>query len=94
MNTGANELNKDSELSQEWLDWLDKKHERGSLKQFISNVLQRIVEMFTPSSELRIFAGRDQHGNTYYRVYDVLTHEFYHFESENDVRIWLEGRYY
>lgn len=94
MSTNTNGFNTDSGFAQEWFELVDESPRRWSLKQAIHSLWHSLIELFAPSSELKIFTGRDRHGETYYKVYDVLSHEFHCFESENEVRIWLEQRYY
>ncbi|MBE9108195.1 hypothetical protein IQ273_02010 [Nodosilinea sp. LEGE 07298] len=94
MSTNTNGLNTDSGFAQEWFELVDERPKRWNFRQAVHRIWHGVIELFTPSSELKIFTGRDRYGNTYYRVYDVLTQGFHRFESEDEVRIWLEQRYY
>ncbi len=94
MSTNTNGFRTDSGFAEEWFELVDKNPKKWSLKQIIRRVWHGLIELFSPSSELRIFTGRDRHDNTYYRVYDVSTQDFHRFESEDEVRVWLEQRYY
>jgi hypothetical protein len=94
MSTNTNGFSTDSNFTQEWFELVDAKPGKWNIKQIIHRIWHSVTELFAPSSELRVFTGRDRYGNTYYRVYDALTQDFHRFESENEVRIWLEQRYY
>lgn len=94
MSTNTNGFNTGSGFAEEWFELVDESPKKWSFKQILHRVWHSLIELFAPSSELRIFTGRDRHGNTYYRVYDVSTQDFHRFESEDEVRIWLEQRYY
>lgn len=58
-----------------------------TLGQILSDLLIR-------SSEPMISERRDYDGSRYYQVYDPVYEEIYRFASEDEVRIWLEQRYY
>lgn len=45
-------------------------------------------------SEPRITQKRDRWGNTYYQVYDPVSGFSSAFHTEEEVRIWLDRRYY
>jgi len=94
MTTNTNDIQPDSGFSHDWFEVIDESSRRWNFKQVIHRIWSSVTELFSPSSELRIFTGRDRHGNTYYRVYDVLTQDLHRFESEDEVRIWLEQSYY
>jgi len=61
-----------------------------ALKQFG----ERLVQLVLGSHEVQVWQGRDRHGNMYWRVYDPVTKASDSFSSVNEVRIWLEQRYY
>jgi hypothetical protein len=45
-------------------------------------------------AEPKIRRKHDRHGNTYFRVYDPSTATTHTFTSEQEVRAWLDQRYY
>ncbi|MDJ1181462.1 hypothetical protein PJF56_21590 [Roseofilum sp. BLCC_M91] len=53
-----------------------------------------LVAVWWYSAEPRIIQKKDTHGNWIYRVYDPLTHQHFMCDSEQEVRVWLEERYY
>lgn len=53
-----------------------------------------LVAVWWYSEEPRITQKQDKNGNWIYRVYDPLTHQHFICDSEQEVRVWLEERYY
>jgi len=64
------------------------------LGQYIGQVWHEIVLKLTPSNDPQIYEKRDRHGNTYFHVYDPLTGLSSTFSSEDEIRIWLDQRFY
>jgi hypothetical protein len=50
--------------------------------------------ILTQSSDLSVTQRRDDFGNESFRVYDPMTRKYSAFSSEQEIRIWLEQRYY
>jgi hypothetical protein len=57
-------------------------------------VVQRLRESFIGSNELRIWQSCDRFGNTWWHVYDPVTGKHSSVASEEELRIWIEKRYY
>lgn len=61
------------------------------------NALQQVghalVRFLTDGQSPRIQA-RQEGGQLVWRVYDPVSHQTKRFYSEDELRIWLEGRYY
>ncbi|WP_204137453.1 hypothetical protein [Halomicronema sp. CCY15110] len=55
---------------------------------------QSLWRYFVGSTAPRIQRRHDRAGRLYYRVYDPVDQRHYTFDSEPEVRVWLEGRYY
>lgn len=53
-----------------------------------------LLNYFAGSQEPRITAKQDEAGQLYYAVYDPVGRTHYRFDSEQEVRVWLDGRYY
>lgn len=94
MNTQPEEFKTGYTFASQLLEVSDQRTQTFNLARLAHGVWTRFIELFAPSSDVRIFTGCDRHGITYYRVYDVSTQDFHHFESEDELRIWLENRYY
>ncbi|MCU0565192.1 MAG: hypothetical protein MUF49_01160 [Oculatellaceae cyanobacterium Prado106] len=60
----------------------------------LTQQIQAWVEKLSRGSEPRIEHGRDRQGHSYLKVYDPLTGKTAYFQSSQEVRIWLEQRYY
>lgn len=60
-----------------------------------AGVAHRAVAFLTGEgySEPRIQENRDRTGNVYFSVVDPITNQVQPFESEHEVRVWLENRY-
>lgn len=72
-----------------------------NLKILSMKILSLIVNIFrwtgqillAKKNEPYIKQKRDRHGNLYWQVYDFTTNKSYTFDSERDVRAWIEERY-
>lgn len=53
-----------------------------------------LLSAFSGSSEPKIYQRHDRHGNIYFKVYDPVTHQIGTFNTEQEVRVWLDQRYY
>ncbi|HEY9661724.1 MAG TPA: hypothetical protein V6C65_24980 [Allocoleopsis sp.] len=54
----------------------------------------RLIAPFMDRSEPKITQKRDRWGNVYYQVYDPTSGFSSAFQTEEEVRIWLDRRYY
>jgi hypothetical protein len=59
----------------------------------LSKLLRDIVTTLT-TSELQVWQKRDRHGYTCWYAYDPMTATHTCFGSEDDMRVWIEQRYY
>lgn len=66
---------------------------RFRVKEWMGEWGSAIVRFLLRGGEPTIAQKRDCAGNLYYKVYDPVTQQHYTFDSELEVRIWLEGRY-
>ncbi|MGD1860696.1 MAG: hypothetical protein ACFB0E_12090 [Leptolyngbyaceae cyanobacterium] len=65
----------------------------SQLKQLVSHWGQSLIRWLTAGAMPRI--TKTMQGNvTVWRVYDPTSHQTHYFDQENDLRIWLEKRYY
>lgn len=55
--------------------------------------LALIINFLVNGSEPKIYQKQNRHGEIYFRVYDPFTQRYYKFNSEQEVRVWLEERY-
>lgn len=53
-----------------------------------------VLEILTRSPEPKIYEKHDRNGKLYFQVYDPITHQSSTFNTEQEVRIWLDQRYY
>jgi hypothetical protein len=54
----------------------------------------RIVDLFTPTREPIIKERIDRYGHTSWRIYDPLTNQTVTLDSQKEVLVWLDERYY
>ena len=69
----------------------------GKLREKIVKELHDLGNRQTRSqinSEPKIWDKKDGYGNTYFRVYDPQSDRYIYFNSEDEVRWWLDKRYY
>ena len=53
-----------------------------------------VAAIFVQSSEPKIYQKRDRFGNLYFQVYDPQTGRSSVFNTEAEVRFWIDQRYY
>ena len=59
----------------------------AQIKHSLANFLKK-------TNEPQIISRRNNHGDVYFKVYDPKTKWTGTFNSEQEVRIWLDERYY
>jgi hypothetical protein len=59
-----------------------------------SGLWQRLINALVGNREPQIFHRRDRQGHSYLEVYDPTSGQVHRFETTQEVRVWLEGRYY
>ena len=59
----------------------------AQIQQLLANFLSRV-------NEPKIVAQKNSYGKVYFKVYDPQTKWTGTFSSEQEVRIWLDQRYY
>lgn len=60
----------------------------------LGSILLSILNTLSGNEEPQIRQNRDRSGEIFWRVYDPTTGESARFNSELEVRFWLEQRYY
>lgn len=60
----------------------------------LKQIWNRIVKSMTATNEPTIASGRGKSGNTYWVIHDPLLGCRVFFNSETEVRVWLDKRYY
>lgn len=73
----------------------DKSSKQNSIKlPSLEQLWNSILDSLTRSQEPRIYQKYGRSGNLYFEVYDPIAHQTSTFNSEQEVRIWLDQRYY
>jgi hypothetical protein len=60
----------------------------------LSQVLEAYFELIFKANEPIIYESKSKFGSVYWTVYDPVSGRKVLFDSETDVRVWLERRYY
>ena len=60
----------------------------------LHRIWDSLVNALANSSDPKITQRWDKLGNSYYQVYDPMTGRSGTFGSEQEIRFWLEERYY
>ncbi|MDB9528202.1 hypothetical protein PN498_19575 [Oscillatoria sp. CS-180] len=68
---------------------------RVDVRHLLGQLGQALLNFFVGSQEPRIIAKRDRNGYFLnYEVYDPVSRSRYVFDSEQELRVWLDQRYY
>jgi uncharacterized protein YaeQ len=70
-----------------------------NLKKFnflagLGQILAAVLRALSGTNEPQVWQKCDRSGETFWHVYDPDTRQFARFNSELEVRFWLEQRYY
>lgn len=60
----------------------------------LGHVWQSVLAIAAGNQEPRVKQHSDRHGNPFWNVYDPVSGQLARFNSEEEVRLWLEQRYY
>lgn len=66
----------------------------STLTSKISRILHRLIESIVAVNELRIYSLRSKSGSAYWAIRDPIAGHKVFFDSEQEVREWLDKRYY
>lgn len=61
---------------------------------FINKICQGFVTLINHASELKVWQSRDRKGHTWWNAYDPTTGNSISLDSEAEMRMWIEERYY
>lgn len=94
MNTTTRNPNSELNRQRQRLETLVQPVQRPSgLGRALSNVGDRLLNFFTGTEELRIWQST-RNGHQVWFAHDPVTNRTRSFYSEQDVRHWLDNRYY
>jgi hypothetical protein len=60
----------------------------------LKSIFQLFIPFFTNGNEPRIWTTTDRDGNTTWHAYDPVSDRTRSLDSESEMRIWIEQRYY
>lgn len=61
--------------------------------QSLTSIMAIFVNAFASPTEPKIWQKKDAEGNIIWQTYDPVTGDQARFDTEQEVRIWLEKRY-
>lgn len=61
---------------------------------WLKPLLTKFLNFMTGNESIQIVQRRDRYGDTYWDAYDPATHSHHRFDTEQEVRIWLDQRFY
>lgn len=65
-----------------------------SLIAKLNIVWQPIVYALTRRAEVRVWAVKTRQGQVFWKAYDPVSGRTFSFTSEDEVRLWIDQRYY
>ncbi|MFB2895737.1 hypothetical protein ACE1CI_22750 [Aerosakkonemataceae cyanobacterium BLCC-F50] len=66
----------------------------AKLATFINKICEGFVTLINHASELKVWQSRDRKGHTWWNAYDPTTGNSISLDSEAEMRMWIEDRYY
>jgi len=60
----------------------------------LNSIWQHLVKSLIQGQELKIWQSTDRFGNTHWYAYDPMTSSSVTRDSEAEMRVWVEQRYY
>ncbi|MBD1910814.1 MULTISPECIES: hypothetical protein [unclassified Leptolyngbya] len=61
---------------------------------WLQPLLTKLLNFFTGNQSVCIEQRRDRNGNSFWYAYDPATRSHHQFDTEQEVRIWLDQRFY
>jgi hypothetical protein len=71
-----------------------KQVKESKVVSLLNNLWQHIVTAITKRQEPQIWQSTDRYGNIWWHGYDPVTDSSVSRDSEDEMRVWLEERYY
>ena len=56
--------------------------------------IKKLIHALTRGHELQVWQKKDRNGNTYWQAFDPKTRRSTSLNSEAEMQIWIEQRYY
>lgn len=85
--------NYDLERQRQRLEALVQAQPTSPLVKAMQHLGHALVRFLT-NGQSPVIRQRWQHGCLVWQVYDPVSHRTQRFHSEDELRVWLEGRYY
>ncbi|MDJ0724887.1 MAG: hypothetical protein QNJ38_07230 [Prochloraceae cyanobacterium] len=62
--------------------------------EYLKKLKKALINFSSPQTEPKIIRKSDRQGNSYFQVYDPHNRHYATFNSEREIRIWLERSHY
>lgn len=67
---------------------------KSNFTTLINKICQGVVTLINHASELRVWQSSDRKGHSWWNAYDPTTGKSISLDSEAEMRMWIEERYY
>lgn len=68
--------------------------DRAAISRRLSAAIEALLSSFVGSNQPQVRMACDRQGQLYWQVYDPVNRAHHRFDTEDEVRVWLEQRYY
>ncbi|PSM49770.1 hypothetical protein C7Y66_07290 [Chroococcidiopsis sp. CCALA 051] len=72
---------------------LEPQHNRPTRRSWLKKMWRSLVTAWSHNAEMRVWQTEDKIGRSLWKLYDPITGETFDFNSENEVRTWIEESY-
>ena len=71
----------------------EPQHNRPTRRSWLKKMWRSLVTAWSHNAEMRVWQTEDKIGRSLWKLYDPITGETFDFNSENEVRTWIEESY-
>ncbi|OWY68362.1 hypothetical protein B7486_26290 [cyanobacterium TDX16] len=71
----------------------EPQHDRPTRRSWWKKMWRSLVTALSHNAEMRVWKTEDKTGRSLWKLYDPITGETFDFNSENEVRTWIEESY-
>lgn len=71
----------------------EPQNNRPTCRSWLKKMWRSLVTALSQNAEMRVWKTEDKTGRLLWKLYDPITGETFDFNSENEVRTWIEESY-
>jgi hypothetical protein len=71
-----------------------QKYELQGIRRWLKAMGNLLSQALCSDREPKVYHRRDRRGHSYLEVYDPTSSQTHQFDTTQEVRVWLEQRYY